>query len=73
MTLQPDRHAGETFDCVIVGSGAAGSVLSARLTEESGITVCALECGPPDRHPYDLRCVAARAGALWPCPGAQRT
>jgi choline dehydrogenase len=44
--------AGETFDYVIVGSGAAGSVLAGRLTEETGVSVCVLEAGPPDRHPY---------------------
>jgi choline dehydrogenase len=43
---------GDTFDYVIVGSGAAGSVLCARLTEDPGLTVCVLECGPPDRHPF---------------------
>ena len=44
--------SGETFDYVIVGSGAAGSVLANRLTEDPGVTVCVLECRPPDRHPY---------------------
>ncbi len=44
--------SGETFDYVVVGSGAAGSVLCKRLTEDPGVTVCVLECGPPDRHPY---------------------
>lgn len=43
---------GDTFDYVIVGAGAAGSVLSNRLTEDGGATVCVLESGPPDRHPY---------------------
>ena len=41
-----------TFDYVVVGTGAAGAIVAARLSEDPGITVCALESGPPDRHPY---------------------
>jgi choline dehydrogenase len=44
--------AADTFDYVIVGAGAAGSVLAARLTEDAGTTVCVLEAGPPDRNPW---------------------
>jgi len=49
---QAGNNNGDTFDYVIVGSGAAGSVLCRRLTEDPGATVCVLECGPPDRHPF---------------------
>ncbi|HYZ62043.1 MAG TPA: GMC family oxidoreductase N-terminal domain-containing protein [Acetobacteraceae bacterium] len=45
-------HTPDTFDYVIVGAGAAGSVLAARLTETPGTTVCVLEAGPPDRNPW---------------------
>ncbi|MEI6115365.1 MAG: GMC family oxidoreductase, partial [Burkholderiales bacterium] len=44
--------AADTFDYVIVGSGAAGSILANRLTEEAGVTVCLLESGPSDWHPF---------------------
>jgi choline dehydrogenase len=52
MATREGAAAGDTFDYVIVGSGAAGSVLAHRLTEQPGATVCVLEAGPPDRHPY---------------------
>src|ERR1700748_639679 len=42
----------DSFDYVIVGAGAAGSLLANRLTEDGVTTVCVLEAGPPDRNPY---------------------
>ena len=42
----------EQFDYVIVGSGAAGSILANRLSADGRSSVCLIEAGPADRHPY---------------------
>lgn len=42
----------ESFDYVVVGAGAAGAIVARRLAEDPAVTVCLLEAGPPDRHPY---------------------
>ena len=35
----------------MIGSGAAGSVLAARLSEEPGLRIGLVEAGGPARHP----------------------
>jgi choline dehydrogenase len=42
----------DTFDYVIVGAGSAGCVLASRLSEDAGASICVLEAGPSDWHPY---------------------
>ena len=39
----------ETFDYVIVGAGAAGSIVAARLSEFANMRICLLEAGRDDR------------------------
>ncbi|MFC4275848.1 GMC family oxidoreductase [Achromobacter aloeverae] len=48
---QASLRDADTFDYVIVGSGAAGSILANRLGA-GGASVCVLEAGPPDRSPF---------------------
>ena len=47
----PGSEAAEVFDFIVVGTGAAGSIVAARLAEDGRSTVCVLEAGPPDRNP----------------------
>jgi choline dehydrogenase len=42
----------DTFDYVIVGAGSAGCVLTNRLSEDAATSICVLEAGPKDWHPY---------------------
>ena len=42
----------EAFDYIIVGGGSAGCVLANRLTEDPKNSVCLIEAGPKDRHPF---------------------
>lgn len=42
----------DSFDYVVVGAGAAGAIVARRLAEDPAVSVCLLEAGPPDRHPY---------------------
>jgi choline dehydrogenase-like flavoprotein len=42
----------EGYDYVIIGGGSAGCVLAARLSEDREVTVCLIEAGGSDRHPF---------------------
>lgn len=46
------QDAGEEFDYVVIGAGAAGAIVASRLAEDPDVSVCVLEAGPSDWHPY---------------------
>jgi choline dehydrogenase len=46
------REAVDTFDYVIVGAGSAGCVLASKLSENPSVSVCVLEAGGRDWHPF---------------------
>ena len=46
-----DSSNADSFDYVVVGGGTAGSIMVNRLSAD-GASVCLLEAGPTDRHPF---------------------
>jgi len=42
----------QTFDYIIIGAGTAGCVLAARLSENPDNSVCLIEAGGSENHPY---------------------
>ncbi len=42
----------QQFDYIIIGAGTAGCLLAARLSEDRDVSVCLVEAGPRDTHPF---------------------
>jgi choline dehydrogenase len=46
------QQANDRFDFIIVGAGTAGCLLADRLSENPANSVCVIEAGPRDNHPF---------------------
>jgi len=63
-----DRSLRDVFDYIVVGGGATGCALAARLSEDSSCRVLLLEEGPHARHPF-----IRMAGGFFKTHGTKRT
>ena len=61
----------KAFDYIVIGSGSAGAIVAARLTEDPDVSVLVLEAGGRDNHPFmampiAFPKVAASPAFVWP-------
>jgi choline dehydrogenase-like flavoprotein len=54
------------FDYIVIGAGTAGCVLAARLSENAAHSVCLIEAGRSEQHPYIRIPAAVRAAIMSP-------
>src|SRR5262249_23063286 len=52
VNMHSATSADAEYDVVVVGSGSAGCVVAARITEDPAVSLCLVEAGGRDRHPW---------------------
>ncbi|HEY1480618.1 MAG TPA: GMC family oxidoreductase N-terminal domain-containing protein [Gaiellales bacterium] len=48
--LEPQAGVSREYDVVVIGGGAAGAIVAARVSEDPSLSVCLIEAGPSDRE-----------------------
>ena len=74
--MMHDQHpqTTSTFDYVVVGTGAAGSIVAARLSESPGMTICALKVSvhTTGTHIFTFQRASSKSCSMKPTLGSSR-
>ncbi|KAK0458306.1 glucose oxidase [Desarmillaria tabescens] len=80
VTTDPSQANGQSFDYIVIGAGLTGTTVTARLAEDSSVTVLLIEAGGDDRgdpRVYDIYAYGQAFGSelvwSWPTDGGLKS